>query len=273
MAKDTDEATNLMPQGPKPTRFDVVETAVLKVDRSYGTPGPLAAQVVAQSTPPEHPGAELRDEIPGGRMILRDSQSQERVSVRVKNDGASMRLTDAAGHVFGYLGSIDNAATLSIGGDGSLPGRVLIRGGHYQDRVQIWTTTTGAVLRMLDSYGKPFAYLGDDAGVAELALGGDGRLPGKIVLRNGHYQDQIVLDGESGDIMLMNADCAEYFTVEALADGDAVDAGTVLVLADDGPASCWTTRVPTMVVDRSPWWARWCAKWRPNQPRSGPGAS
>jgi len=48
------------------------------------------------------------------------------------------------------------------------------------------------------------------------------------VLRNGQYQDQIVLDGSSGDIMLMNADCAEFFTVSG-----EVEAGTVVVLSDE----------------------------------------
>jgi len=280
MAKGSDEQTSLIPQVPKPARFGAVETAVLKVDSSYA---PSLNQVVA-IPPPEKPAVELRDEVAGGRIILRDSNAEERVSIRVKSEGGSVRLTDAQNAAFAYLGSIDNSATLAVGGDGSLPGRIVVRGGHYQDRVLIWPSNVGAgirlndtngkwfgylgdsngnaeltvggdgtlpgrisvraghyqdrvliwpsadgaAIRLHDSQGKWFAYLGDSNGNAELALGGENRLPGRIVLRNGQYQDQIVLDGSSGDIMLMNADCAEFFTVSG-----EVEAGTVVVLSDE----------------------------------------
>lgn len=80
------------------------------------------------------------------------------------------------------------------------------------------------------------AYLGDANGFAELALGGAaGKFPGRIALRKGKYEDQIVLDATTGDILLTNADCAEEFDV-----ADDVEPGTVLVL-DDHPGRLRTS--------------------------------
>src|SRR5262249_21671472 len=122
-------------------------------------------------------------------------------------------------------------AALALGGDDTLPGRLHVRDGKYQDRATVSCTADGAGVHLLDNQGKAFAYLGDSAGRAELALGGDNRLSGRIALRNGGYQDRIVLDADTGDIVLMNADCAELFDVV----GDA-EPGTVLVLDGDTDA-------------------------------------
>ena len=234
MGKDDNDQTSLMPVGPKTERVPVVETGVLKVDKGYGTQNPYSVP----TAPPQHPAVEIRDEATGGRVILRDGQERERVSIRVKNEGASVRLNDVPGNTFAYLGAIDGTATLAVGGDPSLPGRVLVRGGNYNDRIAIVPSNDGGVLQMMDQGGMAFAYLGDAGGKAELALGGNGHLPGRIVLRNGTYQDQIVLDGASGDILLMNADCAEFFTIDepAAEPGGVVEPGSVVVLGDEGGA-------------------------------------
>lgn len=198
----------------------VIETSGLRVDNSYHK-NPLTPihQVRAKN-----PAIELS----GGRMTMRESDGDERVSLRTKPDGASLRLSDPNGKAFAYVGSVDGGAALMLGGDGTLPGRLYVRDGKYQDRVQMWTSDDGAALRLLDSHGRPFAYLGDVNGRGELALGGDDRLSGRIVLRDGKYRDQIVLDADAGDILLMNADCAEYFDV-----APDVEPGTVMVLEDE----------------------------------------
>jgi hypothetical protein len=67
-----------------------------------------------------------------------------------------------------------------------------------------------------------------------------GKKPGLIALRDSKGNDSLVLDGAKGDIILTNADCAENFDVL-----DDVDAGTVVVLANDG-----SVRASTEPYDR-----------------------
>jgi hypothetical protein len=83
--------------------------------------------------------------------------------------------------------------------------------------------------------GKPTVRVGGPEG--EIWLGGNGT-NGTILLFDGQHGDNvtksvatIVIDGGKGDIILQNADFAEDFTV---ADAEAAEAGTVLVIGDDG---------------------------------------
>jgi hypothetical protein len=67
-----------------------------------------------------------------------------------------------------------------------------------------------------------------------LRLGGEpngGGKNGKLLLRDAAGQETIRLDGEVGDIILQNADCAEEFEV---VDGAGIEPGSVMILADDG---------------------------------------
>jgi hypothetical protein len=54
----------------------------------------------------------------------------------------------------------------------------------------------------------------------------------KIHLRNANGNDSIILDGNTGDILLHNADCAEEFDM-SLASTE-IEPGTVMVLDNDG---------------------------------------
>jgi hypothetical protein len=60
-------------------------------------------------------------------------------------------------------------------------------------------------------------------------LGGNGQ-DGDIFLWDGDGNERIHLDAQTGDIRLSGADCAEHFDV---ADGSAVDPGSVLVAEED----------------------------------------
>jgi len=74
-----------------------------------------------------------------------------------------------------------------------------------------------------------------------------GKKPGIIALRDKKGNDSLVLDGDKGDIVLANADCAENFAVS-----EQVEPGTVVVLTDDGAvraSDCaYDTRVAGVVA-------------------------
>lgn len=75
-----------------------------------------------------------------------------------------------------------------------------------------------------------------DAAFANLRLGGNGT-DGDILLfatdgdRNNTAAASIHLDGQSGDILLRNGDCAEEFEVM---DSESIEAGSILSLGGDG---------------------------------------
>lgn len=69
-----------------------------------------------------------------------------------------------------------------------------------------------------------------DSHYAALYVGADGN-EGDVIVRDGAGNERIRLDGNTGDIRLQGADCAEEFEV---VDSSAIDPGTVLVIDDDG---------------------------------------
>jgi hypothetical protein len=66
---------------------------------------------------------------------------------------------------------------------------------------------------------------------ATLRLGGTGGTDGDVEVRNGEGKVTIHLDGATGDIKLMGADCAEVFAARDLA---ALEPGSVCVIGLDG---------------------------------------
>jgi hypothetical protein len=86
----------------------------------------------------------------------------------------------------------------------------------------------------------------------------DGILPnqnaGRLVLKSGASVESIVLDGDKGDIMLANADCAEDFDLSA---GEPADPGTVMVLGADGSLRIsdapYDTRVAGVISGAGSW--------------------
>ena len=189
--------------------------------------------------------------------------------VLTDREGAtSLRLRESS-KLHTYLGENEDWAGLWIGKDDDRPGRIVVRAGEAEGRVILdaagcsvrlrtaegtralmESTPDGCHLSFYDDDEQSFTHLGEWEGRANLYLGGNGRLPGRITLRSGSYEHQIVLDAETGDIVLSNADCAEEFDVAD--DVPPPEAGTVLVL-DDEPgrlrvsATAYDTRVAGIV--------------------------
>lgn len=159
-------------------------------------------------------------------------------------------IEDPTGETLAHLQETAKQVRLTIGREeGESPGRIALWGdGEIEGillegktgtlsffdqagnlRGYIKADANGAFLQFLDASRHPYAFLGDTGQYSELALGGKGRFPGRVTLWSGDWVPKIVLDAEDGDIMLLNADCAEEFELE----DPTVEPGTVLVLADE----------------------------------------
>jgi hypothetical protein len=149
-----------------------------------------------------------------GRMWLGASGVPGNLYVRTGDGTATM----------GLLGDV---ARMWLG-DGGVPGNLYLRTGDGADTIHLDGERT---LLLLGGLGTDFVRVrvGLDGGNARGWLGGSG-VPGNLYLRRGDGADTIHLDGGSGDVVLLNADCAEDFTVE---DPVAAEPGTVMVLAED----------------------------------------
>ena len=79
-----------------------------------------------------------------------------------------------------------------------------------------------------DAGGRDVFHFNADFAVLDVGTAGN---EGDIRVRDDAGNVRIHLDGGAGDIRLHGADCAEHFDVR---DAYAVDAGTVLVIGDDG---------------------------------------
>ncbi|MGH9163816.1 MAG: hypothetical protein ACRD2X_28020 [Vicinamibacteraceae bacterium] len=236
---------------PKPADglFGTVKANSVQVDDSFGgPPRPLPLKII--------PAVALDEESQGGVLRLR-TKSKVRVDLMPTTDGGRLRLFDAQGKHYAWLGDAgknDGSAALALrpGGGASKAelwatksgGKLQLHDSKGKVRVDLMPTTDGGRLRLFDAQGKHYAWLGDagkNDGSAALALrpgGGTsnaelwaGKNGGWLGLYDGDGNQQIVLDGNAGDILLMNADCAEEFDVVE----EDVEPGTVLVLdADSG---------------------------------------
>lgn len=158
-----------------------------------------------------------------GDLVLRSSAGENRVHldagggngwfggsgsdgdlVLLPTSGENGQLADATIHLDGQ------GANIYAGGHGA-DGDLVLRSSGGQNRIRL------------------------DAGQSNIWLGGNGT-DGDLVLfpSSGDNatlaQATIHLDGQSGDIVLQNADCAEDFDV---ADGEALEPGTVVALDEE----------------------------------------
>jgi hypothetical protein len=78
--------------------------------------------------------------------------------------------------------------------------------------------------------GVPRNVLKFDADHAALYVGCEGN-DGDIIIRDSKGNERIHLDGDTGDIRLSGADCAEEFDIVEM---PSIDPGTVLVINDEG---------------------------------------
>jgi hypothetical protein len=125
-----------------------------------------------------------------------------------------------------------NAADVRLGGSGQ-PGHLTLRDQGDHERIHMDGGT--GELRVRNGAGKTMLQFSCSS--AALWVGGTGQ-EGDVLVRNGDNKTTIHLDGQSGDIILSNADCAEEFDVSTLTEAAP---GTVMVLGDHGqlePCCC-----------------------------------
>jgi hypothetical protein len=144
----------------------------------------------------------------GGRDVLRFGAVDGYLQVGIDGNGGDIIVRDGAGRQVFHLDS-QNAA-LYVGAEGN-EGDIIVRDG------------AGRQVFRFDSH------------YAALYVGATGN-EGDLTIRDNQGRDTIHLDGQTGDITLANADCAEEFEVVG-----SVDPGTVVVIGD-GLTLCPSTR-------------------------------
>lgn len=155
-----------------------------------------------------------------GDIVLRGNDDSDRIRLDAGGGNLWLGGNDADGDVVLFTSSGDNVSTAEAtihldGGGGNMfmggqgvDGDIVMRAGDGQDRIRL------------------------DAGAANIWLGGNGA-DGDLVLfassgdNTTTAEATIHLNGEAGDIILRNADCAEDFAIE---NAPSVEPGTVLVI-------------------------------------------
>jgi hypothetical protein len=170
-----------------------------------------------------------------GDLVLRSDSGQDRIRLDAGGGNAWFGGNGADGDIVLFRASGNNTSTdqasihldgdggnIFAGGQGS-DGDLVLRSDSGQDRIRL------------------------DAGGGNLWIGGNGA-DGDIVLFPSGGDNQtlsqatIHLNGDSGDIILQNADCAEDFEVEVL---EAAEPGTVMVISNDS-----RLRISTQAYDQ-----------------------
>ena len=128
-------------------------------------------------------------------------------------------------------------------GGGGIPGRIHLL--DKNDRLTVYISGDEALIaagpgapggtpgrvRLYDGENRQTLLLDAQNALIAAGPGAESGTAGRIQLHDGNNKLSVVLDGAAGDVVLVNADCAEDFDVE----GDP-GPGTVVVLTDDGVA-------------------------------------
>ncbi|MEZ4869772.1 MAG: hypothetical protein R3C14_51075 [Caldilineaceae bacterium] len=177
-----------------------------------------------------------------GQLVLRDEKQQNRVSLEA--DRQRLEIRDDHGNVISMMGGDANLrvgtngrsgnaylypahvtdifnneqATIRLDGDG---GNIFV-GGQGADGDLVLRSTSNQDRIRLDADGGNIWVGGNgaDGDIALFAASGDNATLDRATIH---------LNGDSGDIILQNADCAEDFEVEIL---EAAEPGTVMVISD-----------------------------------------
>lgn len=153
----------------------------------------------------------------GGRDAVHINGANAQVFVGTQGNEGDLIVRDAAGRdVFHMDGQ---HAALYIGGTGN-EGDLIIR----------------------DAGGRDVFHFSADFAVLDVGASGN---EGDIRVRDNAGNVRIHLDGNSGDIQLHGADCAEHFDIR---DADVVDAGTVVVIDETGGLRQSTTAYDARVA-------------------------
>lgn len=158
-----------------------------------------------------------------GDLVLRDNSGQNRIRLDAGGGNAWLGGNGADGDLVMFRASGNNTSTAnaSIHMDGN--GANIFAGGQGADGDLVLRSTTGQNRIRLDAGGGN-AWLGGNGADGDLVLfpsTGDNQTLSQATIH---------LNGDSGDIILQNADCAEDFEVEDSAD---VEPGTVMIIGDE----------------------------------------
>lgn len=193
-----------------------------------------------------------------GLIVLRDDFGAERLSLHGKTGHASISgLVTAHSVAARDVAATNSKGTETIrldgdsggieaGGNGQL-GSVAIKNLANKEIVRLGTSfeaVPGLAQQPPNTLGSGLLALKDDFGVERLSLHGKsgnatiagvvtatGVVARNLYARNNEGTHTIRMDGESGDIVLLNGDCAEEFDVS---NEDDVSPGTVVVIDTDG---------------------------------------
>jgi hypothetical protein len=197
----------------------------------------------------------------GPELFLGDVKKPARIQIvtggnpgpTIEIDGRKNALLfQKAGSNTDNIVEVNGAGSLRVGGFG-VTGTIAVRSGPATDTfvelsgtgvIRAGGTGRNGTVSVRGDDGKPLVEL--LAGPKEGAIGvGQADRPGRISLF-GAKGEAIRIDAASGDVLLMNADCAEEFDV-----AEAVEPGTVMVLTDDGTlamsSGAYDTRVAGIV--------------------------
>lgn len=161
-----------------------------------------------------------------GDLTMRDSSNRDRI--RIDADGQRLRIFSSNGEQVVDLGSNGN---LALGGGGNSDGDLALKDSNGNNRINFDAQNHEMIIR--DASNSVIGSLGRNA---NLRLGSNGH-DGDILLypssANNHDDAAatIHLDGNAGDIILRNADCAEEFTISDEVDSEP---GDVMVLDQNG---------------------------------------
>jgi hypothetical protein len=166
-----------------------------------------------------------------GLVVLRDAAGTNRASL--SSESGRLNLHDEKGNLVLTLAAQaqDDRAGMWVGGEGR-DGVVVARNAAGANRVVL--DADNGVVRVCNDNGDTAIRLRGDG--ASGWFGGHGQA-GDVLLFAANVDDpgtdnaSIWLQGNNGDIVLRNADCAEEFTVRPEA---GIEPGSVLVLDEDG---------------------------------------
>jgi hypothetical protein len=178
--------------------------------------------------------------IPGPRTITLDNHGNLflKKSITLDGNNGDIKLYDKDGkHSFSLHGKVANEYTgLWIGAreseDGTnKPGKIFLRDGNGNDSITLDGKFQNISLsnRRITLQGTNSSiWLNDDAGNNSILVDGTNRW---LTLQNSAGIQTIKLAGDTGDILLNSADCAEEFDVS---EPKEMEAGTVMVIEEEG---------------------------------------
>lgn len=161
-----------------------------------------------------------------GDIIVRNNAGQDSFQVD-GNEGDVYVRRDISGVQRDVMKFDASHAALYLGCQGN-EGDIIIRNNAGQDSFQV-DGNEGDIFVRRELGGDVREVMKFDASHAALYLGCEGN-EGDLIVRDGAGNERIRLDGQTGDIRLQGADCAEQFEV---VEPETVEPGTVLVIDDD----------------------------------------